>query len=103
MAGEDPFAAPAFMIFNCGVSQQVNKSSFSPSAPFYKKSYLLLLPGNNYQSKSANQNQLPPLTNCCQLLLPQVHLMVSILFPAISHGGKQELLTSCSAAEFEKP
>ena len=39
------------------------------------------MPGRNCQSKTrvTIHNQLPPVTNCDQLLLPQVHLMVSIL------------------------
>ena len=42
--------------------------------------------GKNRQSKNCNHNQLPPVTNCDLLLLPQVHLMVSILSTFAARG-----------------
>ena len=56
------------------------------------------MPAKNCQSKNCSQsatihNKLPPVTNCDQLLLPQVHLMVSIFIKSANFllGGRLEV------------
>ena len=65
-------------------SRSINHpSSFSLSPPLFKKAiypkWLVKIFNIRSVTRVASHNQLPPATNCNQLLLPQVHLRVSIV------------------------